>query len=145
MTAVDASARTVRTGDASFSYQDAGSGLPLVLLHGIGSAATSFRYQLQGLSTRFRVVAWDAPGYGASTPLAIEPPSASDYAAALDAWLRALDIDRCHLVGQSLGTLIAARCGAATAGSQPHTRRHRQRARAPSAIRATAASGTASR
>jgi len=109
MTAVDASARTVRTGDASFSYQDAGSGLPLVLLHGIGSAATSFRYQLQGLSTRFRVVAWDAPGYGASTPLAIEPPSASDYAAALDAWLRALDIDRCHLVGQSLGTLIAAR------------------------------------
>jgi pimeloyl-ACP methyl ester carboxylesterase len=77
-------------------------------LHGIGSAAGSFRYQLEALSAGFRAVAWDAPGYGASTPLAIEHPDASDYAASLDAWLGALGIDRCHLVGQSLGTLIAA-------------------------------------
>jgi pimeloyl-ACP methyl ester carboxylesterase len=77
-------------------------------LHGIGSAAGSFRYQLEALSAGFRAAAWDAPGYGASTPLAIEHPDASDYAASLDAWLGALGIDRCHLVGQSLGTLIAA-------------------------------------
>jgi pimeloyl-ACP methyl ester carboxylesterase len=67
---------------------------------------------LEALSARFRVVAWDSPGYGASTPLAIEHPDTSDYAAALDAWLGALGIDRCHLVGQSLGTLIAARFAA---------------------------------
>jgi pimeloyl-ACP methyl ester carboxylesterase len=54
------------------------------------------------------VVAWDAPGYGASTPLAVEHPDTSHYATALDRWLGALGIDRCHLVGQSLGTLIAA-------------------------------------
>jgi pimeloyl-ACP methyl ester carboxylesterase len=112
MTAAEAGARIVRVANASFSYLDAGSGPPLVLLHGIGSAAASFCYQLETLSVRFRVVAWDAPGYGASTPLAIEHPCASDYAAALDAWLSALDIDRCHLVGQSLGTLIAARFAA---------------------------------
>jgi pimeloyl-ACP methyl ester carboxylesterase len=112
MTIAEADRRTVRAGDASYSYLEAGSGPPLVLLHGIGSAATSFRYQLEALSTRFRVAAWDAPGYGASTRLAIEHPDASDYAAALDAWLAALGIDRCHLVGQSLGTLIAARFAA---------------------------------
>ena len=112
MTAADAGTRIVRAGDAAFSYLDAGSGSPLVLLHGIGSAATSFRHQLETLSARFRVVAWDAPGYGASTPLATEHPNVSDYAAALDAWLGALGIDRCHLVGQSLGTLIAARFAA---------------------------------
>jgi pimeloyl-ACP methyl ester carboxylesterase len=112
MTIAEADRRTVRAGDASYSYLEAGSGPPLVLLHGIGSAATSFRYQLEALSTRFRVAAWDAPGYGASTRLAIEHPDASDYAAALDAWLGALGIDRCHLAGQSLGTLIAARFAA---------------------------------
>jgi pimeloyl-ACP methyl ester carboxylesterase len=112
MTIADADSRTARAGDAAFSYLEAGSGPPLVLLHGIGSAAASFRYQLDTLSARFRVVAWDAPGYGASMPLAIEQPDPSDYAAALDAWLGALGIDRCHLVGQSLGTLIAARFAA---------------------------------
>jgi pimeloyl-ACP methyl ester carboxylesterase len=108
--------RTVRSGDAGFSYLEAGSGPALVLLHGIGSAAASFRYQLEALSAQFRVAAWDAPGYGASTRLAIEHPGASDYAAALDAWLGALGIDRCHLVGQSLGTLIAARFAAERPG-----------------------------
>jgi pimeloyl-ACP methyl ester carboxylesterase len=87
MTIADAESRTVRAGDAVFSYLEAGSGPPLVLLHGIGSAAASFRYQLEALSARFRVVAWDSPGYGASTPLAIEHPDTSDYAAALDAWV----------------------------------------------------------
>jgi pimeloyl-ACP methyl ester carboxylesterase len=104
--------RTVRAGDAAFSYLEAGSGPAVVLLHGIGSAAASFRYQLEGLSLRFRVVAWDAPGYGASTPLAIEHPDTSDYAASLDAWLGTVGIERCHLVGQSLGNLIAVRFAA---------------------------------
>jgi pimeloyl-ACP methyl ester carboxylesterase len=104
--------RTVRAGDATFSYLEAGRGPAVVLLHGIGSAAASFRYQFEALSAGFRVAAWDAPGYGASTPLAIQHPDASHYAAALRAWLGALGIDRCHLVGQSLGTLIAARFAA---------------------------------
>lgn len=112
MTISDADSRRVRAGNAAFSYLEAGSGPALVLLHGIGSAAASFRPQLEMLSAQFRVVAWDAPGYAASTPLAIPHPGAGDYAAALDAWLGALGIDRCHLVGQSLGTLIAARFAA---------------------------------
>jgi pimeloyl-ACP methyl ester carboxylesterase len=112
MSIADADSRIVRAGDATFSYLEAGSGPALVLLHGIGSAAASFRHQLEALSARFRVVAWDAPGYGASTPLRIAHPDTSDYAAALDAWLGAIGIDRCHLVGQSLGTLIAARFAA---------------------------------
>ena len=112
MTAADAATPTVRAGDAVFSFLEAGSGEALVLLHGIGSAAVSFRPQLEGLSTRLRVIAWDAPGYGASTPLAMTHPEAGDYAAALHAWFGALGIERCHLVGHSLGTLIAARFAA---------------------------------
>jgi pimeloyl-ACP methyl ester carboxylesterase len=55
------------------------------------------------------VIARDAHSYAASTPLAIERPDTTLYAAGLDTWLGALGIDRCHLVGQSFGTLIAAR------------------------------------
>ena len=112
MTQSDAASRTIGAGNAAFSYREAGSGPPLVLLHGIGSAAASFRCQLHGLAARFRVVAWDAPGYSDSLPLAAEHPDAGDYAAALEAWLGALGIERCHIVGHSLGTLIAARFAA---------------------------------
>jgi pimeloyl-ACP methyl ester carboxylesterase len=112
MTAGAAATRCVQAEANLFSYLEAGSGPPLVSLHGIGSAAASFRYQFDELSTRFRVVAWDAPGYGASTPPAPEHPVASDYAMALNAWLGALDIARCHLLGHSLGTLIATRFAA---------------------------------
>ena len=54
-------------------------------------------------------LAWNAPGYGDSQPLAVDWPDASDYAAALDRLLAHLDMSRCILVGHSLGTLIAAR------------------------------------
>ena len=112
MTGAAARTRCVRAGAAQISYLEAGAGPPLALLHGIGSAAASFWNQLEELSARFRVVAWDAPGYGASTALGVEQPAANNYAAALDDWLDALGIARCHLLGHSLGSLIAARFAA---------------------------------
>ncbi len=100
-------------GEAAVSYLESGpraaAATPLVMLHGIGSAARSFRHQLAALSTMRRVVAWDAPGYGASTALAPFSPTAEDYALRLARFLDALAIDRCHLLGHSLGCLVAAR------------------------------------
>jgi pimeloyl-ACP methyl ester carboxylesterase len=101
--------RTVTTRNASFSYLEQGTGTPVVLLHGVGSAARSWKHQLTGLSGRFRVLAWDAPGYGDSTALAPSAPSAEDYAGALDDFLAAVGVDRLHLVGHSLGCVMAAR------------------------------------
>jgi pimeloyl-ACP methyl ester carboxylesterase len=83
------------------------SALPLVLLHGIGSGAASWVQQFEGLGAMRRVLAWDAPGYGASTPVAAESPVASDYAGILNEWLDALGIERCVLLGHSLGAIIA--------------------------------------
>jgi pimeloyl-ACP methyl ester carboxylesterase len=95
---------------AGLSYVErAGQGMPVVLLHGIGSNGQSFAPLIDALDARHRVVAWDAPGYGESTPLANDWPDPSDYAAALNRLLAQLDIPRCILVGHSLGTLIAAR------------------------------------
>jgi pimeloyl-ACP methyl ester carboxylesterase len=96
---------------AGLSYLacDGNGGMPIVLLHGIGSNAQSFVPLMRALAADYPTLAWDAPGYGASQPLAIEWPDASDYAAALNRLLAHLDISRCILVGHSLGALIAAR------------------------------------
>jgi pimeloyl-ACP methyl ester carboxylesterase len=104
--------KSVTAGDRHFTYVEQGQGPSLVLLHGIGSAGRSFDRQLASLAPMHRVVAWDAPGYGGSSPLAASHPTAADYAAALAALLDALQIGRCHLLGHSLGCLMAARFAA---------------------------------
>lgn len=85
-----------------------GSSLPLVCLHGIGSGAASWLDVALQTGERTRVIAWDAPGYEASTPLPMDAPRAPDYAARLRAVLDALQVERCVLVGHSLGALVAA-------------------------------------
>jgi pimeloyl-ACP methyl ester carboxylesterase len=102
----------VRAGAIKFSCLERGRGAPLVLLHGIGSGSRSWSHQLGDFSDAFRVIAWDAPGYGESTPLDAQAPDASDYALRLASLLDALDVERCHLVGHSLGTVMAARFAA---------------------------------
>lgn len=89
------------------SYRSGGKGLPLLMLHGIGGGSGSWLPQLEMLARRFQVIAWDAPGYGNSSLIADPTPIASDYADALDRLLGALAIEKCLLVGQSMGALIA--------------------------------------
>lgn len=96
----------------SFGYLEQGQGTPLVLLHGIGSAARSFDRVITAFASRFRVMAWDAPGYGDSTELPMEHPTAADYANALAVFLDEKGVERCHLLGHSLGCLMAARFAA---------------------------------
>jgi pimeloyl-ACP methyl ester carboxylesterase len=82
-----------------------------VLLHGIGSASASWAFQLGAAVGRsdIRVLAWDAPGYGRSTHLPMELPSAQDYAERLWSWLEALYVNQpVVLAGHSLGALMAA-------------------------------------
>ncbi len=102
-------ARVAPLDTGVIAWTEAGHGEALVLLHGIGSASKSWRAQVSGLSQSLRVVAWDAPGYGGSSALAQDDPVADNYADALARLLDTLDIKRCHLVGHSLGCLIAAR------------------------------------
>lgn len=87
--------------------------LPVILLHGIGSGAASWLQQIDALGARHRVLAWDAPGYGNSSPVLSVSPVAADYAAVCSAWLDALGIERCIVVGHSLGAIMAASLAAA--------------------------------
>jgi len=94
-----------------FGYREGGTAadgvLPVVLLHGIGSGSASWVQQLAALSPSRRVIAWDTPGYGETTSVRPQFPVASDYSAALGSSLHVLGIERCVLVGHSLGAIIA--------------------------------------
>jgi len=92
----------------TLAYREAGTGVALVLLHGIGSGAASWEAQFDELADRYRVIAWDAPGYGDSSPLPLPTPLAPDYAAALVQFLARLHVDELVLVGHSLGAMVAA-------------------------------------
>src|SRR3546814_9106309 len=98
----------VLPGGARISYLEAGTENdalpPLVLLHGMCSAARSWRDQLAGLSRDRPVLAWDSPGYGESTPLVPHLPDAGDSASAALASIDHLATGRFPLVRHSLGT-----------------------------------------
>ena len=100
--------QTVHARGRAIAYRAAGEGPPLLLLHGIGSGSASWQAQLDALSPRFRAIAWDAPGYGGSDPLPGEAPPSGAYGDAVADLVNGLGLDRVHLLGHSLGGLIAA-------------------------------------
>jgi pimeloyl-ACP methyl ester carboxylesterase len=95
------------TPRGTVSFRAAGKGPVLCLLHGIGSQSASWVLQLEALAPRFRVIAWDAPGYGGSDRLEPESPAAADYASSLAALLDALRVERAVFAASSLGALMA--------------------------------------
>ena len=94
------------------SYREAGAGPALVLLHGIGSGSAGWLLQLETLQG-YRLIAWDAPGYGESANLPVDQPAPADYAQALHEFLDRLLLKDVMLVASSLGCLMATAYAAA--------------------------------
>lgn len=90
------------------AWLEAGQGPALLLLHGIGGHAGAWSHQLRSLAGRHRVLAWDAPGYGASAPLAAPAPRVADYVDRLAAWLDAIGVREWSGIGHSLGAIFLA-------------------------------------
>jgi pimeloyl-ACP methyl ester carboxylesterase len=89
-------------------HLEAGSGPPLVLLHGFTGSKENWLLLIPHLSARHRVFAPDLPGWGESTR---DPGADYGYAAQaerLAAWLTALKLGPVDLVGHSMGGGIAA-------------------------------------
>jgi pimeloyl-ACP methyl ester carboxylesterase len=80
----------------------------VLMLHGLGSSSAGYRAQFAGLSRDFHVIAWNAPGFGGSSPIPGHNAGIDDYAEALEAFLRALRVRRLSvLVGSSWGSVVA--------------------------------------
>jgi pimeloyl-ACP methyl ester carboxylesterase len=88
------------------AYRRSGQGPALLLLHGFLCDSRVWRHQLTGLSDEFTVVAWDAPGAGASSDPP-EPFTTAHYAQCLAAFLNSIGVDRPHVLGLSWGGILA--------------------------------------
>ncbi len=90
-------------------HQRAGSGEPLVLIHGLGATKLVWKPQLEPLAERRDVVALDMPGFGGSAELANgRPPTAAALGESISSFLREdLGIERPHVAGNSLGGWVA--------------------------------------
>ncbi|MFD7710512.1 alpha/beta fold hydrolase [Streptomyces sp. NPDC059785] len=96
----------------TLSYARVGTGEPLLLLHGIGHHRQAWDPVVDILATERDVIAVDLPGFGASPALpdglAHDLPTVSGVLGAL---CEALDLDRPHVAGNSLGGLLALELG----------------------------------
>lgn len=99
---METSAHEVQVQGRPIRYLEAGSGPPLILVHGNEDSAGDWRWVLPGLARRYRVLAPDLPGFGG------RDRSLGDYSSAgmtdfLGAFLDALGLPGAVLVGSSLG------------------------------------------
>ncbi|MCG6926109.1 MAG: alpha/beta fold hydrolase [Acidobacteria bacterium] len=103
----------VQAGPYRLHYLEAGSGPPLVLVHGLGSnGMQDWGRLVASLSRQFHVYAPDLPGYGRSD----RPPDA-DYSIpfqvdAVRAFMDAVGVDRARVAGISMGGWIVSRLAA---------------------------------
>lgn len=101
--------RRVRTADWDIHFHEAGNGHPLVLIHGSAPGTSGWRNfypNIGRLSTSFRVLALDLPGWGDSDPA---PPEKADHVWAVLQFMDALGIEQAALVGNSMGAMTALR------------------------------------
>ncbi|MDD5762816.1 MAG: alpha/beta hydrolase, partial [bacterium] len=87
-------------------YEEHGSGFPLLMINGLGSDHLEWLHQVPAFEARFRVIVFDNRGTGKSgvPPGPYTTAQMADDAAAL---LRFLGIVQSHVLGVSLGGMIA--------------------------------------
>ncbi len=88
------------------AWERRGEGFPLVLVHGLGYARWGWEPVADRLAERYEVVLLDNRGIGDSDAPA-GPYSVADMAGDVLRVLDQADIDRAHIVGTSLGGMIA--------------------------------------
>jgi pimeloyl-ACP methyl ester carboxylesterase len=93
-------------GDAIVAYEEHGEGPPVVLLHGVPGTARHMRMLARHLRRDHRVIAFDLPGFGSSTPL--DDPTLEHHADRVLAAMASMGLEEVRLVGHSIGAVVAA-------------------------------------
>ncbi len=91
---------------ATIHYSIIGKGQPVVLLHGFGEDSSIWTHQITFLKNRFKLLVPDLPGSGKSTMFKEEVISMSDYALCIKTILEKEEIEKCTMIGHSMGGYI---------------------------------------
>jgi pimeloyl-ACP methyl ester carboxylesterase len=102
---------SVRTKKATLSVLSAGTGDPVVCVHGLGGTKASFLPTVSALAERYRVIALDLPGFGESDKPIAAPYNAPYFANAVASLMDELGLESAHIVGNSLGGRVGLEMG----------------------------------
>ncbi|MFL2481139.1 MAG: alpha/beta fold hydrolase [Woeseiaceae bacterium] len=91
----------------NITYYRRGSGLPLILIHGVGLKLESWNAQIQYLKKYFDVIAIDLPGHGESEILESRDINIDLYSEAIKSFTDEIIQKKFIIMGHSLGALIA--------------------------------------
>jgi pimeloyl-ACP methyl ester carboxylesterase len=107
--------RRLRFGRAAnLAYMEAGAGDPVLMIHGLGGTKASFLPTVVALAgAGYHAIAIDQPGFGDSHKPIRAPYDPPYLARAAAEFLDARDIDRAHVIGNSLGGRVALELGLA--------------------------------
>ncbi|MBG1271828.1 alpha/beta fold hydrolase [Nostoc sp. WHI] len=98
------------------AYGEKGTGKPLILLHGVGSWSYNWRYSIAPLSKHFRVICFDAKGYGFSEKALYRREDKGHQVIEFQRIIQALCDEPAVVVAESMGALVAL----AIAQESPH-------------------------
>jgi pimeloyl-ACP methyl ester carboxylesterase len=103
-----AARRVAELPGVSLSYLDAGSGVPVVLLHSATGSSRVWEHQLPALTRAgYRVIAYDRRGHGESVARPATGSTAMTAADDLEALAAHLGLARFHLLGTAAGGIVA--------------------------------------
>lgn len=100
------SAQPTQWTGAGTAYQVTGSGVPVVLIHGVGLNQAMWGGQVVGLAEQYQVITYDMLGHGESA-MPDADTGLEGYAAQLLELLDHLGLSQPHVVGFSMGGLVA--------------------------------------
>ena len=104
-----ASSRFIDVGGVKVHYNEMGTGMPVILIHGSGPGAygwANFSRNMEPLSKHFRAICIDLPGFGQSDMKPAGVPIPGWWAEIVGRFMDALDIKQAHFIGNSLGGMI---------------------------------------
>lgn len=90
----------------SLYYEELGEGEPLILIHGHSLSHCMWDEQFTKFAKKYRVIRYDVRGYGASSPQIEYVPFT--HVEDLILLMNALNIEKAHIVGLSMGGFIGA-------------------------------------
>lgn len=100
----------IRINGIQLYYESHGDGPPVLFLHGLGSSTRDWELQIPAFSEEYRVITVDVRGHGQSD----KPPgpySVRQFSEDTAAFMQALDAAPAHVIGLSMGGMIAFQLG----------------------------------
>jgi pimeloyl-ACP methyl ester carboxylesterase len=106
-------------GGVRINYYETGQGPPLILLHGFGASAYSWRFLAPALARDHRVLTIDLKGYGLSAKPEDGQYAIRDQADMVAAFIRARDLHDLVVMGHSMGGGVTLMAYLKVAGDEP--------------------------